>query len=215
MVQIELEEQSDYKVSLTLKEGQRKRRLSRSILKGDTVWEKLRIRPANDSHQKTLFPLRKDRCDLPHLSLAGSSPWEVGPHVNVMMDLTSSSLSHLCFLYSAVRKAHSCGHHSLSLPPSKSTSLQDLGSNSNMVPGLILFCFVFWGGIRRGRLVGWTIAPIFAINYGARTNTNLSLLHYAFSIFLNLSYGSPKHWQVLVASLVVWPKPSFLRIMDP
>lgn len=36
-VQIELEEQSDYKVSLTLKKGQRKRRLSRSILKGDTV----------------------------------------------------------------------------------------------------------------------------------------------------------------------------------
>lgn len=36
-VQRNLEEQSDYKVSLTLKEGQRNRRLSRSILKGDTV----------------------------------------------------------------------------------------------------------------------------------------------------------------------------------
>lgn len=150
MVQIELEEQSDYKVSLTLKEGQRKRRLSRSILKGDTVWEKLRIRPANDSHQKTLFPLRKDRCDLPHLSLAGSSPWEVGPHANVMMDLTSSSLSHLCFLYSAVHKAHPCGHHSLSLPPSKSTSLQDLGSNSNMVPGLICFVLFSEGELEEG-----------------------------------------------------------------
>lgn len=145
-------------MSLTLKEGQRNKRLSRSILKGDTVWGKLRIPPANDSHQKTLFPLRKDRCDPPHLSLAGSSLWGVGPHANVMMDLTSSSLSHLCSLYSEVRKAHSCGHHSLSLPPSKSTSLQDLGSNSNMAPGFVsVWCFS--GGNEKREISGMNNCP--------------------------------------------------------
>lgn len=98
-----------------------------------------------------------------------------------MMDLTSSSLSHLCSLYSEVRKAHSCGHHSLSLPPSKSTSLQDLGSNSNMAPGFASVYFYLRGNEKR-EMRDELLPPVFAIDYGTRNKYQpLPLLHYAFS----------------------------------
>lgn len=52
------------------------------------------------------------------------------------------------------------------------------------------------GGIRTGRLVRWTLAPISVIGHGATTNAILSLLHYPFYIFFNLSYDSPRLGQV-------------------
>ena len=97
---------------------------------------------------------------------------------------------------------------SLNFAPHRLTSPCKFGTNFSMV----LWASFLKGKCRGQSEVGGTTPPMATIGLGATTG---SLPYHPAGTILSFSHPPPSPGQVLVASLVMSPRPSFFKVLSP